>query len=131
MSHRQAAIHAIEYYLPETIETNEDLGIENPDWDMDSIYAKSGVRARHIASENETAGDLALRAAEKLIESNNVDRSTIDFLLFCTESPDHFLPPTACILHDRLELTKSTGALDFNLGCSGFIYGLALAKGLM
>ena len=52
-------------------------------------------------------------------------------MLLCTQSPDYFLPTTACILQERLNLLNSCGALDFNLGCSGYIYGLSLAKGLI
>jgi 3-oxoacyl-[acyl-carrier-protein] synthase-3 len=79
--------------------------------------------------EQETALDLAVAASQKLFEY--YDKTLIDFVLFCTQSPDYYLPSTACILQDRLDLGKSTGALDFNLGCSGYIYGLALAKGLI
>ena len=53
-----------------------------------------------------------------------------DFLLFCTQSPDYFLPATACTMQARLGLATHCGALDFNQGCSGFVYGLSLAKGL-
>ena len=55
----------------------------------------------------------------------------VDFLLFCTQSPDHILPTSACLIQDKLNLRKNIGALDFNLGCSGYIYGLALAKSLI
>ena len=70
-------------------------------------------------------------ATEKLFQEHNIDRSSIDFLLFCTQSPDYPLPTTACLLQDRLKLPTSIGALDFNLGCSGFVYGLSLADGLI
>ena len=52
-------------------------------------------------------------------------------MLFCTQAPDYILPTTACIIQERLKLSNSCGALDFNLGCSGFVYGLSLAKGLI
>jgi 3-oxoacyl-[acyl-carrier-protein] synthase-3 len=55
----------------------------------------------------------------------------VDFILFCTQSPDHFLPTSACVMQERLGIPTSTGALDFNLGCSGFVYGLGLAKALV
>jgi 3-oxoacyl-[acyl-carrier-protein] synthase-3 len=70
-------------------------------------------------------------AAHKLFSSGVCRPESIDFLLLCTQSPDYFLPTTACILQDRLGLPTSAGALDFNLGCSGFVYGLSLAKGLI
>jgi len=59
------------------------------------------------------------------------DKDLIDFVLFCTQSPDYLLPTSACLLQSRLGLKTSIGALDFNLGCSGYVYGLALAKGLI
>lgn len=128
---RKATIKAIEYYLPERVETNEELTQQNPDWMMQSIYSKSGISARHIASENETATDLSFHAANTLIQSSQIDKVDIDFLILCTESPDYFIPPSSCILQDRLGLPTSVATLDFNLGCSGFVYGLAIARGLI
>jgi len=81
--------------------------------------------------DGELVSDLAVAAGEKLFADHNVSSSEIDFLLLCTECPDYFLPATACIVQNRLGLRKSIGALDYNLGCSGYIYGLALAKGLI
>jgi len=98
---------------------------------MDLIFSKTGVRQRHIAGPDECASDLGVAAAENLFAEHQIDRSTIDFLLFCTQTPDYPLPTTACLIQDRLGLPTSIGALDFNLGCSGFIYGLSLADGLI
>lgn len=122
-------IAAIEHYLPENILTNDDLEKEFPEWNAAKINAKIGIDARHIAKDNETSLDLAYEACLKLFKK--YDKSKIDFILFCTQSPDYFLPTTACLLQDKIGLPKKTGALDFNLGCSGFVYGLALAKGLI
>lgn len=124
-------IKAIQYYLPEKIKTNEDLVKDFPEWDAVKVSKKVGINQRHIAAEDETAGDLAYHAAIKLFNEYNIDPATIDFLLFCTQSPDYFLPPTACILQNRLGIPTSAGAFDYNLGCSGCIYGLATAKGLI
>ncbi len=126
-----AYIRAISYYLPERILTNEELAREFPEWDVDKVYNKVGVRRRHLAADGETAGDLAEKAARNLFEEYGVVPSEVDFLLFCTQSPDHFLPSTACILQDRLGIPTSAGAFDYNLGCSGCIYGMAMAKGLI
>ncbi len=125
-----AAITAISYYLPEKVVDNKSLVQEFGTWTEDKIYQKTGIRERHVV-DGELVSDLAARAAEKLFEEHGVDRETIDFLLLCTESPDHYLPATACIVQDMVGLKKSIGALDYNLGCSGFVYGLALAKGLI
>ena len=126
-----AFIRAISYYLPEETLTNEALATEFPEWDVDKVYNKVGVRTRHLAGNAETAGDLAEKAARKLFDEDGVNPDEIDFLLFCSESPDHFLPSTACILQDRLGIPTSAGALGYDLGCSGCIYGMAMAKGLI
>ncbi len=122
-------IAAIDFYLPNNILTNDDIANEFPEWNAEKIKSKIGVDSRHFVDPSQTALDLAVEACENLFA--NYDRSKIDFILFCTQSPDYFLPTTACLLQDRLGLQKNIGALDFNLGCSGFVYGLTLAKGLI
>ena len=102
-----------------------------PDWTADRIEKKLGIVERHIAAEDETASDLGVRAAERLFASGVCKPSDIDYLLLCTQSPDYFLPTSACVMQARMGLRQDTGALDFNLGCSGYIYGLGLAKGLI
>lgn len=115
-------IKAIEYYLP--------LKTEQNDADNKTVK-KIGIYQKHIAADDEFASDLAIKAAELLFDRNDIDRESIEYVLYCTQSPDYFLPTTACIIQDRLGLNNSIGALDFNLGCSGFVYGLSLAKGLI
>jgi 3-oxoacyl-[acyl-carrier-protein] synthase-3 len=122
-------IELIEYYLPERILTNNDLELEFPDWSAKKIESKIGIRQRHISALDETALDMAYKVGEKLL--SKIDRDTIDFVILCTQSPDYYLPTSACILQDRLGLKTTVGAFDFNLGCSGFVYGLAIAKGLI
>lgn len=127
----EAYIKAISYYLPKKVVTNEQLVEEFPEWSVEKIAKKVGINERHIAAEDETAGDMAFKAAEKLIAENGIDKSIIDFVLLCTQSPDYFLPSTSCIIQSKLELSTKCGAFDFNLGCSGYEYGLAVAKGLI
>ena len=127
----KAYLKALSYYLPDKVVTNEELLKEFPEWSVDKVTAKVGVQSRHIAASEETAGDLAEKAARKLFEENNVDPKSIDFLLLCTQSPDYFLPSTSCILQNKLGLRTDIGAFDYNLGCSGCVYGLAVAKGLI
>ena len=125
-------IKALAYTLPENEITNEQLVKEFPEWSVDKIADKVGINTRFVASENETSSDLAVKAAEKLfLENPNINKEDIDFVLFCTQSPDYFLPTSACIIQNKLGLPTTCGALDFNLGCSGYIYGLSLAKGLV
>ena len=123
-----AYIKGISFYLPEKVVTNEELLKEFPEWSVDKVAAKVGVHSRHIAGENETACDMAEKAARKLFDEYSVDPNSIDFILLCTQSPDYFLPSSACILQDRLGIPTSSGALDYNLGCSGCVYGMAMGK---
>ncbi|MGW8257450.1 MAG: ketoacyl-ACP synthase III, partial [Thermoguttaceae bacterium] len=126
-----SAIGPISIALPEKVETIEELASLFSKWDIETIFAKTGVRKRHIVALEQCASDLGVAAAEKLFARHNIDPQSIDFLLFCTQTPDYILPTTACLMQQRLGLPSSIGALDFNLGCSGFVYGLSLADGLI
>ncbi|MDB4480888.1 ketoacyl-ACP synthase III [bacterium] len=128
---KYAAVGPIAVHLPERIESNADLVADNPKWDMDLIASKTGIYNRHVAGPEECSSDLGVKAAEKLFEEYSIDRSSIDFLFFCTQTPDYPLPTTACLIQDRLGLPTNCGALDFNLGCSGYVYGLSLCDGLI
>ncbi len=128
---KHAALGPIAVHLPERVETNDDLAAEFPRWDLELIYSKTGIAARHIAAEGECASDLGVAACEKLFREHDVDPKSIDFLLFCTQTPDYLLPTTACLMQERLGLPTGCGAMDFNLGCSGFVYGLGIADGLI
>jgi 3-oxoacyl-[acyl-carrier-protein] synthase-3 len=127
----KASIAAIAYHLPEAILDNAALAATFTDWKAEKITEKTGILERHIAAEGECASDLAVQACRKLFECGCGQSADIDFLLLCTQSPDYFLPTTACVVQERLGLPTTCGALDFNLGCSGFVYGLGLAKGLV
>ena len=127
-----AVLSDIEYYLPEYIEDNELLVQDvKLGWSAEDVFKKTGIRQRHIASKNECASDLAVHAVKKLFCRLPDLRDATDFLIFCSQSPDYILPATSCILQKRLGLSDSCGALDINQGCSGFIYGLSVAKGLV
>ncbi len=126
-----AAIAAIRTHLPAGELTNEDLANELGDWTADKIFEKTGIRTRRIAAANECASDLGVAAAQRLFEDGVCHAGDVDFLIFCTQSPDYFLPASACTMQARLGLRTSCGALDINQGCSGFVYGLVLAKSLV
>jgi 3-oxoacyl-[acyl-carrier-protein] synthase-3 len=129
MGNMKAKISKIDYILPERIRTNEELSKLFPEWTAEAIEEKIGIAKRHIVCENETAKDLAVKVGQKILDEE--DKDSIDFLILCTQSPDYYLPTTACILQHELGLRTNIGALDFNLGCSGYIYGLGLCKGLI
>ena len=126
-----AYIKGISYYLPEQVVTNEELVKEFPEWSAEKVAQKVGVDSRHLAAEDETAGDMAEKAACILFKEYSIDPKSIDFLMFCSQSPDYFLPSTACVLQNRLRIPTTAGAFDYNLGCSGCVYGMAIAKGLI
>ncbi|WP_316770966.1 ketoacyl-ACP synthase III [Pedobacter frigiditerrae] len=127
----KAYIKAVSYYLPTEVLSNEIINSEFPEWSVDKISSKTGIFNRHIAANDEFSLDMAIKASNNLFNEHRIKPSSIDFILLCTQSPDYLLPTTACILQDRLGIPTSAGALDFNLGCSGYVYGLGLAKGLI
>lgn len=126
-----ASLAAVEYHVPETLVANDEVAQLAPHWTAQKILDKTGIAERRIAGPDECSSDLAFHAAEKLFAKGICAREEVDFLLFCTQSPDYLLPTSACLLQNRLKLNTSVGALDFNLGCSGYIYGLGLAQGLI
>ena len=121
-------IKAINYALPVGILTNEQVAAMFPEWTVEKIEKKLGIKQRHIAAENETASDIAIQAAEKLFETSGIEKGEIDYLIFVTQSPDYHLPTTACVIQKRLGLSHNLTAIDVNLGCNGFVVGLSLAK---
>lgn len=127
----RAAITAIEHYLPDHRLTNEDLAAEFEGWTPEKIVAKTGIRERRIAAADECSSDLAVKAAERLFASGCCRPPEIDYILCCTQTPDHLLPSTACLVQHRLGLETVTGAVDVNLGCSAYVYALGLARGLV
>lgn len=126
-----AQIGPIAIHYPARLETNTELGAEFPEWDIHLIEEKTGIAARYIAEPSETSSDLACKAAEKLFREHSIDPKSIDYVLLCTQTPDYPLPTTACLIQHRLGIPTTAGAMDFNLGCSGFIYGLSIAEGLI
>ena len=126
-----ACIAAIDYALPERRISNEMLAERHPTWQMDQVVLRTGVKERAWCSASETALDLAEVACQKVLAHADWAVNDVDVVLFCTQSPDHVMPPNACLLQDRLGLSKTVAALDFSLACSGFIYGLYLAKALI
>ena len=124
-------IKALAYNLPEKVLTNEMIAQEFPEWTVEKIDKKIGIKQRHVTVDGETASDLAIGAAEKLFANIGYDRSQIDYLIFVTQSPDYHLPTTACTIQTCLGLSKRITAIDVNLGCNGFVAGLSMAKAVI
>jgi 3-oxoacyl-[acyl-carrier-protein] synthase-3 len=112
--------------FPDKVVYNSELQELNPDYNFPRLEKKLGIKSRHVCSDTESAFDIAVKACNSLFE--NYDKSKIDFIIYCTQSPEYFLPTTACVLQNKLDLNTNCGAFDFNLGCSGYIYGLSMAK---
>lgn len=99
--------------------------------EVKEVVDKIGVYERRFADENTCSSDLCFAAAEKLFADNSIDRSEIDLLVFISQTPDYRMPATSVILQHRLGLQNSTIAFDINLGCSAFIYGMAVVYSMM
>ena len=127
----KAYIKAINYALPEGVLTNEQVAAMFPEWTVEKIEKKLGIKQRHITAENETASDIAIKAAEQLFETSSIDKQEIDYLIFVTQSPDYHLPTTACVIQKRMGLSHNLTSIDVNLGCNGFVVGLSLAKAVI
>jgi 3-oxoacyl-[acyl-carrier-protein] synthase-3 len=127
-----AYIAAVEYAVPAHVITNEELAKRHPEWQMEKVAVRTGVESRRWCDDSETALDLAEEACHRLFaRSEDFAPQQIDVVLFCTQTPDHIMPPNACLLQHRLGLRQNVAALDYSLACSGFVYGLFLANGLV
>ncbi|MCX6190471.1 MAG: ketoacyl-ACP synthase III, partial [Bacteroidetes bacterium] len=111
--------------------TNEDLARENPTWNLEQSESKSGVKKRHVASTEETALDLAIAAVEEMFASGIVAKEQIQAILFCTQSPDYIMPSNSFLIHKHFKFKEDVWTFDYNLACSGFVFGLAMARGIL
>ncbi|WEL76256.1 hypothetical protein P0D92_30685 [Pseudomonas sp. CBSPAW29] len=116
--------------MPENISEVSDLAEKFGEENIQKIMASTGVFRRHVV-DSECSSDLCVAAAERLIADLAVDRASIDTLIFVSQTHDHTLPATACILQERLKLSLGVAAFDVALGCSGYVYGLWLASSLI
>ena len=124
-------IKSVEYYLPEKVVTNQELEALHPTWDLKKVGEKSGVYSRHLAAPEQTAFDLACKAVEKLFASGAASTASIQGIIFCTQSADYIMPSNAFLIHKHFKFPQSVWAFDYNLACSGFVYGLAIARGMI
>jgi len=90
-----------------------------------------GVKSNYITSKNQTTSDLCYFSAKKLLSEINWDLSTIDILIFISQTPDYLMPSTSCLLQEKLKLKKTTAVFDVNLGCSGYVYGLWICSSIL
>lgn len=123
-------VEGIACSMPENISEVSDLVERFGEETVQKIMGSTGVFRRHVV-DDQCSSDLCVAAAERLFADLDVDRASIDTLIFVSQTHDHTLPATACILQERLKLPVSVAAFDVALGCSGYVYGLWLASSLI
>lgn len=116
--------------VPKQIERNDDLTVSSTEYDAKAFVELTGVAEKRV-SKTLTTSDLCYGAAEQLISDLKWDKDEIEAIIFVSQTPDYILPATACILQDRLKLSKECYASDISLGCSGWVYGLSSLVSLM
>ena len=115
--------------LPEKVMTNLDL-TKIVDTTDEWITTRTGIKERRLAGADTATSDLSIRAAKSAIEAAELDPKDIDAIIVATCTPDHFFPSVACLVQNALGASNAA-AFDLSAACSGFIYGLATAKGLI
>lgn len=125
------AILATEYELGSEVLSFERLEERFGAGPMRKVFSGSGIRNRRVAPRGVCGSDLAWAAAERLLAERSIDRAGIDLVIHCTQSPDYFLPTTACVLHQRLRLSTQCACFDLNLGCSQYVYALSVAHSMI
>ncbi len=131
MTRTRAALTGVGTYLPEARLTNELIFEHYGEWSAEKISNKTGIDSRHVAAEDEFTSDMAVKAAEALFAEDPSRREGIDMMMLTTVTPDYLVPFTAGMIHDALGLPKSVAAMDVGLGCSGYVYGLGIAAGMV
>ena len=128
---KQVYINRVEHYLPPEKETNKKIlklsGVRKDK--IIRMIKKIGIVSRRIAGKNIFSNDLALKAGKKILKY--IAPSKVDYIIFCTNTPEYSLPTNACLLQDRLGLSQDIGAFDVILACSGYVYSLSIAKSLI
>lgn len=124
-------LNHISTYFPEKVLTNEELAAHFPQTTSEALFKGTGIRQRYVSAASQISSDMAVAVCERLFNEVGVNRNEIDFLIFCSEGFDYIAPASSCILQDRTGLPKSIGCIDLPYGCSGYIYGLGLANGLL
>ena len=128
---RSSTIRSIAHALPGKAFTHEELEGRFGAQSVQGIRAMSGIRTRRVASAGECASDLALAAAQRLFSHTGVDRSSVDLLMFVSQTPDYRTPATASILQAKLGLAERCCTFDVNQSCGSFINALAIAHSMV
>lgn len=117
--------------VPSAFRTTADDAAVFGKAEMAKISQATGIRRRHVAADEICTSDLCFAAAERLMRDLKWPQESINVLIFVTQTPDYVLPATACVLHERLGLSRECAVFDLNLGCSGYVYGLWVVSRLI
>lgn len=120
-------ISEIEFFLPSNKISYDLLNKKNPSWDMKKTQKITGIKNLFFSKYSETSLDLAINAIKK-IKNFNTLKKKIDGIIFCTQTPNRFIPSNSSILHGKLNLREDCFTLDISHGCSGFVYAISIAK---
>lgn len=131
LTFKNVGITAIAAAVPKRIINNYEYTDHFSAEEVRQVVDKTGILFRRFADTGTCSSDLCFAAAAKLLADNNINRNEIDLLIFISQTPDYRMPATSVILQNRLGLGHDTIAIDLNLGCSGFIYGLSVAFSMM
>jgi 3-oxoacyl-[acyl-carrier-protein] synthase-3 len=126
---KRISITGLGVHVPDKVMTNDDLSKivdTNDQW----IIERTGIRERRIAADDEALTDICLPAARRALEMANVDPASIDLLIVATVTPDMAFPSSAAILADQLGMPDAA-AYDLSAGCTGFVYAIAQAQGML
>lgn len=125
---RAAKLRAITSCVPAFTFDNLSDTSEFPREEVEKVVGMAGVKTRHLADESICSSDLCLKAARDVLDTLQWSPDSIDAVVMVTQSPDYFLPSTACLIHRDLGLRDGCAAFDVSLGCSGYPYGIWLAS---
>jgi 3-oxoacyl-[acyl-carrier-protein] synthase III len=128
--HKRVCMLGIGTYLPERVVFNSELLVEHTDISEEYIFGVTGIRERRWAKPDEKPSDMAYAASKIAIERSGLKPSDIDCIIVSTATPDVVMPSTACLLQEKLGI-RGAPAFDLNAACSGWVYGLTVAKGLI
>ena len=126
---RPISITGIGAHVPERVVTNDELA-QLVDTTDEWIVERTGIRERRIAAKDEAMSDLSLPACRQALEAAGVDPATVDLVIVATVTPDMTFPSTAALLADQLGM-REAAAYDLSAGCTGFMYALAQAYGML
>jgi 3-oxoacyl-[acyl-carrier-protein] synthase-3 len=124
----KAFIKSIAWFVPEKKLGNDDIQKEFGGQIQEEDFSRLGIKHRGIANENTLPSDLAFEAAQKLVSENNINLGTIEALVYCSVHTDYITPATSSLLHQKLGLPEHCATYDIRHGCSGYVYGLSMAK---